>query len=722
MSIASLLRPESVAIVGASGRPGNRFARPLQYLVRDGFEGGVFPVNPRYEELNGFRCYPSLTAIQSKVDLVCSMVPASATPQVIQECVEIGADVAIIYASGFGEEGGEGLERELELTALARRGTLRLLGPNSLGVVHVKARLAATFSGALESGMPPGGPIAYVGQSGAIGGSTMQLIGELGGGISAFVSTGNQIDITTSEVARELLREDDTQVVCMYMESMPDGRQFLRVASEAQQAGKHLVVLRPPRSEAAVRAAASHTGAMTPIGAAFELACDEQGVTLVDDIGELARTAVTLCSGPPASGSRVSIVTSSGGAGILAAECMSRQGLAFEALPVPLQERLRSRLPAYGSATNPVDVTAAAFSSAESSELLKWTCLEVGASDCTDVLAIILTNLVGDLATGIAKDLIEIRDVLRSNGTPLIVGWVAANESISEARAVLRSAGIPTTVSFKELADMAKLLASPQRLVASTRVVSEVAHLDGGRDSDLFAGRRFLELPSSKLLESVGIPQPQNCVVKSRDEALDAVDDFVGPVAMKCVSPNLLHKTDAGAVRLNVNKEDVSAVFDELCATVLGRPTLGSTDAIELQQMVGPGFEALVSVSRMSSTFPPVLTVGAGGIYTEIERDTASSLLPVSRANIIDMLRSLRSAPKLFGYRGLPPLDVDGLVDVVVRLVDLAAQIGDDLLEIELNPVIVEGDAAYAVDVLLEAKNSSGAPSREGATDADLTT
>lgn len=356
--LVALFKPRSIAIVGISGKEASLTSRPLQYLLRSGFAGELYTVNPNYDELRGVKCYPSLEAIGKPVDLVLSMVPAAGVVDVVRQAGHVGAKAVVVFASGFAEIGAAGVVLQDELARAARDANVRVLGPNCQGVINNELGLIGTFTGAADRELPPPSGVAYVGQSGAVGGSVLDLATEMGLGLTAWASTGNQADLSLVEVATALLDDDGVRVVLLYAEGITDGASFVALVAKARSLGKRLVMLRSGRSSVGRKAAASHTGAMLGDDVSLVLTAQEYGVILVDDVDELLAVGAALASTKPMAGRRVGIVTTSGGAGILAADHCELHEIAVPELADETQTALAVDVPDFGATSNPVDVTA----------------------------------------------------------------------------------------------------------------------------------------------------------------------------------------------------------------------------------------------------------------------------------------------------------------------------------------------------------------------------
>jgi len=694
-----MFRPRAVALVGVSGRADSILARPLRYLREHGFAGAVYPVNPRYAELDGRPCYASLAELPTSVDLVLVMVPAAQAPEVVRAAGLAGAAVVIVFASGFAETGAEGAALQRELQEEARISGVRVLGPNCQGLLHASNGLTATFTAAADRTMPPPSGVAYVGQSGAVGGSILDLAAEMGLGLSAWVSTGNQADLDVAEVASVLVADPDITVLMLYIESVGDGAAYRAVAERAQISGKRLVVLRAGRSQAGRRAVASHTGAMLADDTAFLLTSRRYGVLVVEDVDDLLAVAATLSSSPPPRGRRIAVVTTSGGAGGLAADRLADHELAMPELSAATQAALAPHIPAFGALANPVDVTAQLFNQGE--HAFGDVCRIVAEDRCIDAVVVLLTMVTGDSAAALAEDLVK---TITTLGKPLLVVWLAGKQLTDAGRRIFQDAGVPV---FGSIAGVARVLAAIAPPLGDPVRGGSHAAVSPPQDPALvqrlcsLAGvhQRSVDLGAA-IIDAVGIAQPPAELVHSAAEAATAAGRL-GVTAMKVQAAGLAHKSDIGGVTLGVPPEDAAAAYRRLMQTAGGRD-LAEVQGVQLQQMAAPGLELIIGAIRGRDGFPGVVTVGLGGVTTEIYRDVAAALAPVSAVEARAMLRELRAWPLLAGFRGAAPADVEAVVAAIVALGGAIAALDDQIAEIEINPLIVASGkgGAVAVDVL----------------------
>ncbi len=699
--LGSLFKPRSVAIVGISGKQASLTSRPLQYLLRSGFAGELYPVNPNYEELRGIKCYPTLQSIGAPVDLVLSMVPAAGVVDVVRQAGEIGANAVVVFASGFAEIGPAGVALQEELARTARAANVRVLGPNCQGVINNETGLIGTFTGAADRELPPPSGVAYVGQSGAIGGSVLDLSTEMGLGLTAWASTGNQADLSLVEVATALLDDDGVRVVLLYAEGITDGASFVALAAKAQSLGKRLVMLRSGRSSVGRKAAASHTGAMLGDDVSLVLTAREYGVILVDDVDELLAVGAALAATKPMAGRRVGIVTTSGGAGILAADHFELNGIGVPELGAQTQRALEADVPDFGATTNPVDVTAQILNKPNGTAAFGEVCKTVARDESVDAVCVVLTMVTGERGARLADAVVE---ASRSAGKPVFVSWLAGREQTTEGRAVYREHGFPVFASVGDLARTIGHIAPADDGVGERTTDAGPAPMDNIDElRALTEACAAGSAQSEDLLDALGITRPRSVLVRNAAESAQAAAEMGGRVALKVHAPDLAHKSDVGGVVLGVAAEDSGAEYERLMdiAAANGIDAAG----VLVQEMIPTGVELIVGATSTGDGFPATVTVGIGGVTTEIYQDVVSQIAPVTAEVARRMLEKLRGWPLLDGFRGAQVADVESAVDAIVAVGALIEQFADRVVEFEINPLIVapKGQGACAVDVLISA-------------------
>ncbi len=692
--LEALFHPRSVAVVGASPRAGTYGARLIEYLVAGGFAGPVWAVNPNYDEVLGVPCRPSLTAIAEPVDLVVVVVPADAAVAAIDECRAVAAGAAVVLSSGFAEAGPAGRSRQDRLVQAAGRSGIVLVGPNCQGVVHLPGRLVASFS---ASARPDGGavlPFAYVGQSGALGGSLLQMARARGATLASWVSTGNQAAFDATTAARYVVDEDAVQAVLVYLEAVPHGDDWRPLAAAARRAGKHVVVLRAGRARRGAAPPRPTPARSVPESAAFDLTCAEDGVILVDEVAELLDAAMVLTGSGRPGGTRVGIVSSSGGAGALAADRCEAEGLAVPALEPATVAALEARLASFASSENPVDVTAQLFAVDQPADGFAEMCAVVGHDANVDAVLVVLTNVLDEAAVRVCE---AIRPA--AVGAPMVVSWLSTEAATRQARALLAARRIPVVSG---IGDGVRLIAAMVDGDGRRRPPADGP--DAARLLPLLPGPVVVESGAAAFLDAVGVRHPGGVLASDARTAAVAAGAFDagGGVVLKGQSPGLLHKSDAGAVRVGVAAADAARAFDEIVAAVATATPGVRLDGVLVQPLVEPGVELLVGVLGASNGYPPVVTVGMGGLAVEVYRDVATALAPLAVEDALALLRRLRGWPLLDGHRGRAPADTDAAAAVVVALAGAAAALGESLLELEVNPLVVhaEGQGATAIDFL----------------------
>ena len=687
-SLAALWAARSVAVVGASDRPGSLGRLPVEFLQRYGYAGRILPVRPDGAPVAGLRSYSSLRECRQAhgpVDLAMVMVAAPRVLAAVQDCADAGVPVAVICTSGFAETGEEGAALQAEVVRAARAGGVRLLGPNCIGSVGVAtgqvSSFSPLFSGERTQLLP--GPVGFVSQSGALGYGAVSLAFERGLGLGWVVNTGNEADVSAVEVMGALTREPGCRGVLAYLETLGDIEGLRAVAAT----GTPLAVLKAGRSDAGARAAASHTGALAAGDRVVDAALRQLGVVRVDDVDELLDVGQVMAVPHRPHGPRVAVVTTSGGSGILAADAVEARGLEMATLAPETLRVLDEIVPAFGSTANPVDVTASVMSNAS---LFDRT-LDVIADDPgVDLIVACFCVLTGKDVDDVVASLARVAE---RSGIPVIAVRTGADHLAPVAGARMREAGIPcyltparavrAAAALVQFSAERPPLAAPSRPPAATAVLAVPC-----------AGASEQEM--KQLLAAAGIPVPGGRVTTSAEDALDVVARVGGRAVFKAVVPGLLHKSDAGGVIVGVTAEDAAATWEKVSS--LGGDVL-------VEELVPGGIEALVGVTP--SPLGPVLAVGVGGVLTEVLHDVALRVLPVRREDVEAMVDETRLGVLLAGVRGAAPADRTALVDAVMQVCDLAAQWPQGF-ELDLNPVAVlaAGSGVRVLDAAYVAPNA----------------
>jgi acetate---CoA ligase (ADP-forming) len=689
-AVRSVLEPRSLALVGASRRPGSVGAEVLRNLVEAGFEGALYPVNPKAESLLGVPAYPRLAEVPGEVELAVIAVPAVAVVDTAREAAAKGARALVVLSAGFSETGEEGARRERELLAVCRENGMRLVGPNCLGVLNTApdVRLDATFI----PQPPPPGSVAFVSQSGALGLALAEFAEERRLGVSSFASVGNRADVTGNDFLEYWEEDGRTEVALFYIESFSDPRRFARVA---RRAGKKLPVLavKSGRSAAGARAASSHTGALL---AASDRTVDalfsQAGVVRTETLDELLDVASLLAEQPLPAGRRVGIVTNAGGPGIMCADACDAAGLEVPETPPEVRKRLAKFAAAEAGLGNPVDLIAAA-----GAEEYRKAIVELARWEGIDALIVIfirpLATTAEDVAAAIAAAVAEL---------PRPIPVQAVFITTAERAPLAAAAGVPTHLQPEGAAralGKAAAYAEWRRQPAA-----EPAEPDGIRTDEvaatiaeaLAAGREWLSAAEcERVLRCYGIATPEARVVSSPEAAGAAAAEIGGRVALKAHGAGILHKSELGAVVVGLSgAEEVERAAAAMQSSLEAQGL--HPESFLVQQMVEDGTELLVGVAT-DPVFGPVVACGAGGTAVELLGDVVLRVCPLTETDPAEMIRSLATFPLLTGFRGATPADLPSLEDLIQRIGALA-DTHQEIVELDLNPVLATPTGATAAD------------------------
>jgi len=705
-----LLRPRSIAVIGASRTPNTIGHQILDNLLRHGFTGAVYPVNPVARAVHGVRAYASVAAIPDPVDLAVVVVPKQHVLAVAEECGEAGVGGLVVISAGFREIGGAGAERERQLMEIVRRHGMRLVGPNCMGVLNTAPDVSmnATFAPT----MPPAGKVSFLSQSGAMGVTILDYAAEYGIGISQFVSVGNKPDVSGNDLIQYWADDERTGIVLMYVENFGNPRRFVELAREVTRR-KPIVVVKSGRTGAGARAASSHTGALAGTDAAIGALFAQSGAIRVDTVEELFDLAMAFSHQPIPRGDRVAIVTNAGGPGIIIADACEAHGLSVGELSAETRERLRSYLPEEASLQNPVDMIASA--DAHSYRLAVEAVLDDPGIDA--VIATFVPPLgirQEDIAEAIVAAAREPRD-------KPVLAVLMGREGLPQGLAELASAGIPG-YRFPESAVRA-LAAMHRHRQWLDRPQGRVRRFDVDRgkvDMIVAAAQRerrtkLSEIEVMRIFEAYGIPVAPYGHARDAGAAVAAAEAIGYPVVLKAISPRLIHKSDVGGVRLSLDDaEAVRGAYSEMMTEVPTRAGIDAADidGVLVQKMTGGGRETIIG-STWDPSFGPLLMFGLGGIYVEAMRDVAFRLHPVSDVDVAEMVRSIRGFRLLEGLRGEPPRDLAALEEAVQRVSQL---VGDhaSLRELDINPWLAFAEGGAAVDGRITIAEVDGAGESTG--------
>ena len=687
--------PRSVVVIGASTDPTKLGYGVARNLLEGGFPGTVYLVNPKGGVLLGHPLYASVENLPGPADLAVILIPAPAVPPVLEACGRKGIRAAIVASGGFRETGQQGAELEAACVEIAQRHGMRLMGPNCIGLLDTHLPLDTTF---LPPPGPPVGDVAFITHSGALAAAIIDWARGQGLGFSRLVSLGNQADINETDILPAVAADEHTRAIAMYLESVGAGRRFVETARQVARE-KPIVALKVGRTAAGQQAAASHTGALAGQERAFEAAFRRAGVLRAEKIQQMFQWAEALAWMPLPRGNRVLILTNAGGPGVTAADAIAAEGLRLARLTAQTRQLLSKILPPAASLRNPVDMLASA------SPEQYAQALHLGLDDPgVDMVMVILPPPPMFSAGAVARALIPL---IQTAEKPVVVVPMGA-PLVAEAIAHLRAAKVP---EYRFPEEAASALGALYRR-AQWLTVANQPPLQPVPEEAVATAQRLLEADTTPaggwlpphtvraLLEAYGIPTPQETIARSAAEAAQAAAALGFPVALKIVSPDIAHKSDAGGVVLGLESaEAVAAAYDEMMARLKAAFPKAHLEGALVQQMAAEGQEVIVGAVR-DPLFGPLVMFGSGGVEVEGLGDVAFALAPLTAADRIHLLESTWAGRKLAGFRNMSPADRGAVENILARLAQLAADF-PTLAEIEINPlrVLPAGQGALALDV-----------------------
>jgi acetyltransferase len=690
-----LFAPKNVAVIGATETPGTVGRTVLWNLISSPFGGPVFPVNPKRSSVLGVKAYPSISAVPEKVDLVVITTPARSVPGIISECVEVGVKGAIIISAGFKETGPEGVELEQEIMDHARRGDMRIIGPNCLGVMSPTSGMNATFA----SAMARKGNVGFISQSGALCTAVLDWSLKENVGFSSFVSIGSMLDVNWGDLIYYLGDDPNTESIVIYMETIGDARAFLSAAREVALT-KPIIVIKPGRTAGAAKAAASHTGSLTGSDEVLEVAFRRSGVLRVNSIAELFYMANVLAKQPRPEGRRLTILTNAGGPGVLATDALITNGGELAELSDETMAAFNELLPAAWSRNNPVDILG------DGSPERYAKALDIAARDPnSDGMLVILTPQSMTDPTQTAE---ELKPFAKTFSKPILASWMGG-EDVEAGEMILNRANIPT---FPYPDTAARMFAYMAQFAENLKSLYQTPTLHGNNgfvpDKELAsqiiqharqAGRTILtEYESKQLLSAYGIPTVETRIATSEAEAVEAAAEIGYPVVLKLHSETVTHKTDVGGVLLNISDEDaVRQAYRSIQASVTEKAGAEHFLGVTVQPMSKlEGYELILG-SSIDPQFGPVLLFGLGGSLVEVFKDRSLGLPPLNTTLARRMMERTRIYQALKGVRGRQPVDMRALEQLMVHFSQLVAE-QPWIKELDINPLLASPERLLALD------------------------
>jgi acyl-CoA synthetase (NDP forming) len=686
-AISRLMRPQRVAVIGASADITKTAGRPISYLLKHGFKGEIYPVNPKASEICGLTCYPDIASLPAVPDVGIVLLGAERAQQAVRELAQMGCTAAIVLASGYGEVGDEGKRRQAELRQAA--GTMRILGPNTIGLVNITDGIVLSASGALEMDHFPSGAVSVVSQSGGILGSLLSRAAARGIGLSKLISTSNEVDLELADFIDWLIEDDATKVIVLYVESVRNADKFRQAALRAAAAGKPIVAFKVGRSEAGAKAAVSHTGALAGADKMYDALFQQVGIIRANDFDSLLDIPAALATGRKLRGNRVAILTSTGGAGTLVSDALGVSGFATPAPDAVTGAELRALQDGDHAALdrNPIDVTLAGLKP----DLLKGAISSLLRSETYDALVVI----VGASALAMPELMSNaIKSCLGSTDKPVLAYISPHAPNIGS---LLTQGGVPAFSAPESCSAAlgAMLHAAQWQALPQTNKANKFVQLDnipvGALD----------EAQAKQLFATFGISCANEIVVTNAEQAAQAATTLGNRVVLKILSSEILHKSDMGGVAVNLNAQQIGERLEAMRVTVKARAGITPNNFL-VQEMVSGGTELILGMNR--DPLGTAILLGMGGVTAELLKDTTMRLLPakdgLSPDTAREMAMELKTWPLLDGYRGRAPADVEALVAAIVAFSEMVAQLGERLVEAEINPLFVleRGQGVKAAD------------------------
>lgn len=698
-----LFYPRSIAVIGASADPFKPGGMPLISLVKNGYAGGIYPVNPARKEINGLRCYPSLADIPGEVDLVIIAVAAQLVPATLRECAAKNVKAAVVFTSGFAEIGGDGVKLQEEMAALAEESNITLCGPNCMGIFNNQNAMTAGFM-IMELPQKVIEPnfFGFISQSGGFGAVMHAIAMDRGIGFTYFVSSGNECNLQFADYLAYMVEDPSTRVIGGYIEGSKDGRKLLQAADMALRARKPVILIKTGRYPAAARAASSHTGALAGSDRVYRSFFKQKGIIRAEGVEELTTILSLLAGGNLPRGNRVGILVGSGGNGVLLADKCVEAGLTVGSLTAHTQAALRRLLPSFVTPANPIDMTSQILTS---TTLLRETTNLVINDPGVDMLII----LHWSSRTGWSQSTKEIVDILANSGKPVLVLVWGADEAAADDIRFFREHRVPAVREIdhaaRSLAALAEYSAKVNAYLAQSN--TPVAPLPDRENTALLLkrfkpGDRLSESEGKEILRSCGIRTTREGLAVNEAEAVQIAARLGYPVALKIDSPDIPHKTEAGGVRLNLDTpEKVRDAYREILQAARKYRPDARLNGILVQEMLTGGIEVIAGISR-DPVFGPTVLFGLGGIFVEALADVSLRIAPLNLADADEMLREIKGARILSGLRGKPPADRDALIDVLLKLSQLALAF-PQIAELDINPLFVyaQGRGVRAADAFI---------------------
>ena len=689
-SLESLLRPQSVAVIGASDNPARIGGRPIYSMLKDNFQGKLFPVNPNRDIVQGLQAYPNISSVPVPVDSAVISVPENVALQVIKECAESGVKSAVVFTSGFAETGTAGLDAQQQIAKIASDSGMRILGPNCLGVFNLSAGWFGTFANTLASKKIPTGPIGIVTQSGAYGGHLFTITQNRGVGTNYWVTTGNEVDIDVAEVIKFYANEPEIRVIISYAEGIKNGNRMREALQAARNAKKPVIFMKVGSTEAGARAAASHTASLAGEDAIYDGLFKQYGVYRAETTEEMADVAYACQFGRYPNGPKIGLQTISGGIGVQMADAASKKGFDVAPLPKSTQEKIIKLIP-FAGVNNPVDFTGQVLN--ERKLLEDSMRFVIDEADYDSQILYLASLPISEFTKDIS---LEIFTALRKRYPEelMFLSMIGPQES----RKPYEEIGYPCfedhSLAVRAMAALryfAEVFKQGKQKVRPSTKGNKLARLE----------KNISEFEAKSILSAAGIPANREFLTQSCEEAIEAQKTIDGPVVLKVASPDIPHKTEIGGVLLNLTtKEEVEESYQKLITNVQSNAPKAKIDGIIVAEMITGGIETVLGVTK-DPVFGPTVMFGLGGVFVEVLKDVTFRVAPFGPEEAHRMIDEIRGRAVLDGARGAPPADIDALANAISTLSIFAAENSDTIQTIDINPFLALPKGAVAVDALI---------------------
>jgi acetyltransferase len=694
MSLHQFFAPETIAVIGASTNEQKLGYSVFSNIINGGFPHTAVPINPKAAEIMGVKAYPDVGSVPFSIDLAVIVIPYAHVPEVLRQCGEKKISAAIVISAGFREAGADGAQRELELLEVAKSYDIRLIGPNCLGVIDTNTPMNASFA----HGMPPGGPMAFMSQSGALGTAILDwaMAGRLG--LSKFVSLGNKADVSETDLLEEWRTDDHSKVILSYIEGLPDGQAFIQAARQTSKV-KPVVAIKSGITQAGARAVTSHTGSLAGSEQAYNAAFREAGILRADSLQELFDLALAFAYLPKLQGDRIAIITNAGGPGILATDALERAGLKLARFRPQTLRELEQFLPDAASAANPVDLLGDALA-----DRYQFAIELIMQERDVDAVLVILAPQAMTNSEQVAQTIVG----SAVDSSKPIVACFMGEASIEEGTTILEENRIPNYPFPERAANVFGSMVEYRRFLSMPDPETVQFEADRGSAAEVMskamAEGRFAiaDAESRRILTAYGIEIPQSEVAETPEQAEKVASKLGYPVVLKIAPPDILHKTDVGGVKVGLrNAADVRDAFELITYRAQRYVPEARLWGCLVQEMVPEGLEVLIGMNR-DPQFGPLITFGLGGIYVEVLKDVSFRLAPLSRQGSEAMLKEIRAAALLEGVRGQPAVDRQSIADTLLRISQLVMDF-PEIAELDINPYVAfeQGQGGIAIDMRL---------------------